>query len=205
MVHMVLRDICKNAGHFGVIVDGTQDMQSVEHEAICMRYVDNAYNVHEDFIGMYSVWDDWCQPQQHVTRHTAHTQPLHDALESTNLWWSQQHVRQIPGLLGPDQDNSTTGALHALRCTQPAPDLCECHRECTVPTRCSERGAGTGRVLQMYLVYLASLPLIECLKHFSTALQGVETTVAGTFVYYGATLTWSSMRSLRQQLIRLNS
>ena len=55
MVHMVLRDICKNAGHFGVIVDGTQDMQSVEQEAICMRYVDNAYNVHEDFIGMYSI------------------------------------------------------------------------------------------------------------------------------------------------------
>ena len=45
MAHMVLRDICKNAGHFGVIVDGTQ---GIEQEAICMRYVDNVYNVHED-------------------------------------------------------------------------------------------------------------------------------------------------------------
>ncbi|XP_041364382.1 zinc finger MYM-type protein 1-like [Gigantopelta aegis] len=38
-----------------VIVDGTQDIQGVEQEAICVRYIDDAYDVHEDFIGLYSV------------------------------------------------------------------------------------------------------------------------------------------------------
>ncbi|XP_041350742.1 zinc finger MYM-type protein 1-like [Gigantopelta aegis] len=55
MAHMVLRNICKNVGLFAVIVDGTQDIQGVEQEAICVRYIDDAYDVHEDFIGLYSV------------------------------------------------------------------------------------------------------------------------------------------------------
>ncbi|XP_041376606.1 zinc finger MYM-type protein 1-like [Gigantopelta aegis] len=55
MAHMVLRNICKNVGLFAVIVDGTQDIQGVEQEAICVRYIDDAYDVHEDFIGVYSV------------------------------------------------------------------------------------------------------------------------------------------------------
>ena len=55
MAHMVLRGICSDIGQFAVIVDGTQDVQGLEQESICVRYVDANYGVHEDFVGLYNI------------------------------------------------------------------------------------------------------------------------------------------------------
>ena len=76
MAHMVLRGICKNVGHLGVIVDGTQDVQGAEQEAICVQYVDDAYNVYEDFLGLYSVSETTCASLSNM---------LQDALLRLNL------------------------------------------------------------------------------------------------------------------------
>ena len=38
-----------------MIVDGTQDVQGLEQESICVRYVDANYGVHEDFVGLYNI------------------------------------------------------------------------------------------------------------------------------------------------------
>ena len=55
MAHMVLRSICSEIYQFAVIVDGTQDVQGLEQESICVRYVDANYGVPEDFIGLYNI------------------------------------------------------------------------------------------------------------------------------------------------------
>ena len=36
-----------------MIVDGTQDISGTEQESICIRYVDDALTVHEEFVGFY--------------------------------------------------------------------------------------------------------------------------------------------------------
>ena len=76
MAHMVLRDICNDIRYFAVIVDGTQDIQGVEQESICVRYVDDAYHVHEDFVGLYNVEDTTGASLSHM---------LQDALLQLNL------------------------------------------------------------------------------------------------------------------------
>ncbi|XP_076311738.1 zinc finger MYM-type protein 1-like [Tachypleus tridentatus] len=40
---------------FALMVDGTQDVTGAEEEAICVRYVDENLDVHEIFLGLYSV------------------------------------------------------------------------------------------------------------------------------------------------------
>ena len=55
MAHMVLRSIFSDIDQFAMIVDGTQDVQGLEQESICVRYVDASYGAHEDFVGLYTI------------------------------------------------------------------------------------------------------------------------------------------------------
>lgn len=58
MAHAVLRDVCNDINRlsqFGIITDGTQDIQGNEQEAVCVRYVDGSFDVHEDLLGLYQV------------------------------------------------------------------------------------------------------------------------------------------------------
>ena len=38
---------------FSVIMDGTQDISGTEQESICLRYIDENLDVHEEFVGLY--------------------------------------------------------------------------------------------------------------------------------------------------------
>ncbi|XP_041351026.1 zinc finger MYM-type protein 1-like [Gigantopelta aegis] len=59
MSHTVLRELCKDvrtmSSLFGIIVDGTQDIQGIEQESICVRYVTDNFDVREDFLGLYNI------------------------------------------------------------------------------------------------------------------------------------------------------
>ena len=58
MSHMIVRDICKDINNtkiFGVIIDGTQDVQGMEQESICIRHVDMDLTIHETFVGLYQI------------------------------------------------------------------------------------------------------------------------------------------------------
>ena len=59
MGHAVLRDICsdvnKMSTQFGIIIDGTQDIQGNEQESVCVRYVDDSFVVQEEMLGLYQV------------------------------------------------------------------------------------------------------------------------------------------------------
>lgn len=59
MGNAVVRDICSDVNRmstqFGLINDGTQDIAGNEQEAVCVRYVDNTFSVHEELLGLYNV------------------------------------------------------------------------------------------------------------------------------------------------------
>ena len=56
--HTIIRNICdsiRQAQHFAIIVDGTQDITRCEQESICIRYVDSDLQPQEAFLGFYAV------------------------------------------------------------------------------------------------------------------------------------------------------
>jgi hypothetical protein len=56
--HSVVRKICRRiqqAGMFAIIVDGTQDIARKEQMSICVRYVDDDFCPHEEFLGLYEL------------------------------------------------------------------------------------------------------------------------------------------------------
>jgi len=59
MSHAILRNICSNVNEmstqFGLVTDGTQDIQGNEQESVCVRYVTDSFDVQEDLIGLYQV------------------------------------------------------------------------------------------------------------------------------------------------------
>ena len=59
MSHKCLRKIIdevkSESETFGIVVDGTQDIQRKEQESICIRYVDNNLEVHERCLGLYNI------------------------------------------------------------------------------------------------------------------------------------------------------
>lgn len=58
MAHRVLRwiaDPLHNAPFFTVMVDETSDSANIEQVAICLRWVDNKFQIHEDFVGLHEV------------------------------------------------------------------------------------------------------------------------------------------------------
>ena len=114
MAHMVLRGICKNVGHFGVIVDGTQDVQGVEQEAICVRYVD-AYNVHEDFLGLYSVSE---------TTGASLSNMLQDALLRLNLPMTHMRAQTYDGV--SNMSGKYQGCQALIKTVQPLAHYTHC-------------------------------------------------------------------------------
>jgi len=56
--HQVLRSIVQNvltAKHFAIIADETTDESRKQQMSICLRWTDEDFSVHEDFMGMYEV------------------------------------------------------------------------------------------------------------------------------------------------------
>jgi hypothetical protein len=57
MAHAVLRQVIeqiKSRTHYAIIVDETTDISTQEQASICFRTVDNSFDVHEDFVGLYN-------------------------------------------------------------------------------------------------------------------------------------------------------
>ena len=59
MSHTILRNIIQDVStmstQFGIVVDGTQDIQGHEQESICIRYVTDSFQIKEDFLGLYNI------------------------------------------------------------------------------------------------------------------------------------------------------
>ena len=59
MCHMVLRKIIKEVNdqsiNFGIVVDGTQDIQGKEQQCICVRYVTDAFQIKKEFLDLYNI------------------------------------------------------------------------------------------------------------------------------------------------------
>ena len=59
MSHMILRKILSDVNNhseiFGIIVDGTQDIQGKEQESICVCYINDMFDIKKEFLGLYNV------------------------------------------------------------------------------------------------------------------------------------------------------
>ena len=58
MANSILRDIAnsvRNNKHFTVMIDETSDISNKEQCVIVIRWVDDSLDVHEDFLGLYSI------------------------------------------------------------------------------------------------------------------------------------------------------
>ena len=56
---MVLRKIIKEVNdqsiNFGIVVDGTQDIQGKEQQCTCVRCVTDTFQIKEEFLGLYNI------------------------------------------------------------------------------------------------------------------------------------------------------
>ena len=56
---MVLRKIIKEVNNqsinFGIVVDGTQDIQRKEQQCICVQYVTDTFQIKEEFLVLYNI------------------------------------------------------------------------------------------------------------------------------------------------------
>ena len=55
IINQICKDVNSNSVQFAIIIDGTQDIQGNEQEAICVRHVTNSFEIHEDLLGLYEV------------------------------------------------------------------------------------------------------------------------------------------------------
>lgn len=56
--HHILRSICKDVQStpfFGVIVDGTRDCTGTEQKSICIRFMDEVFDIKDEFVGLYQM------------------------------------------------------------------------------------------------------------------------------------------------------
>ena len=55
IINKICKDVNLNSVQFAIIIDGTQDIQRNEQEAICVRHITNSFEIHEDLLGLYEV------------------------------------------------------------------------------------------------------------------------------------------------------
>ena len=54
IIEDIVNEVNQQSKYFGIVVDGTQDINGVEQESICVRYVNDSLNSREEFLGLYS-------------------------------------------------------------------------------------------------------------------------------------------------------
>ena len=55
-LHRIAADI-KAAGYFALEVDEVMDSSNKEQVVVCIRWVDDKFEVHEDFVGLHNIGD----------------------------------------------------------------------------------------------------------------------------------------------------
>ena len=105
--------------HFSVIVDGTQDIQGVEQESICVRYVDRDFKVHEEFMGFY---------RAHSTTGADLALLIQDALQRLGLPLDRLRGLAFDG--APNMAGSIRGAQAIRREKQPKALVVHCGAHC---------------------------------------------------------------------------
>ena len=106
--------------YFSVIVDGTQDVNGLEQESICLRYVDDDLQVHEEFLGFF---------QCASTTGADLAAMVKDALRRLNIPMASLRGMAFDG--AANMSGRERGAQAILRETQPAALFVHCGAHCT--------------------------------------------------------------------------
>lgn len=126
VLRSILSEMCEEAGDrspqvtcFSIIVDGTQDISGEEQESICVRYVDQDFNVHEEFLGFY---------QTNSTTGAQLARLIEDALCRLNLPLARLRGLAFDG--AANMAGSIRGAQAVLREKQPMALFVHCGAHC---------------------------------------------------------------------------
>ena len=126
--HTIIRELCseirEKSGIFGIIVDGTQDINGTDQESFCIRHVDKSdLSVHEEFIGLYD---------QTVATGEAISKTIQDIL--LRLQFSLEDLRAQTNDGASNMDGCHNGCQALIKNLQPLTlSLCS-----TLPLSCSE-------------------------------------------------------------------
>ena len=53
VLQKIVREINEESVYFGLVVDGTQDIEGKNQESICIRHINQNFEIKEDFLGLY--------------------------------------------------------------------------------------------------------------------------------------------------------
>ena len=102
-----------------VVVDGTHDIGGDEQQSICVRYVDGAFDVHEEFVGFY---------ETHSTTGADLARLIQDALQRLGLPLDRLRGLAFDG--AANMAGSVRGAQAILRDEQPQAMFVHCGAHC---------------------------------------------------------------------------
>ena len=51
----IIKEVNDQSINFGIVVDGTQDIQGKEQQCICVRYVTDTFQIKEEFLRFYNI------------------------------------------------------------------------------------------------------------------------------------------------------
>ncbi|VDI78395.1 Hypothetical predicted protein [Mytilus galloprovincialis] len=91
MAQMIVREISDNIRkslYFGLMADDTIDVANKEQLVVCLRSIDQALDVHEDFIGLYQI--------DNISAQTI-TDSIQDVLVRLNISLSQYRGQTYDG------------------------------------------------------------------------------------------------------------
>ena len=114
-----MSDGVEKCRYFSVIVDGTQDASGTEQQSICLRYQDDDFCVHEEFVGFF-------EPSSTTGAALAHM--ISDALCRLGLPISKLRGMAFDG--AANMSGKTGGAQAILRERQPAALFVHCGAHC---------------------------------------------------------------------------
>jgi len=91
LCHSVLRQLLEDIQshqYCAIIVDETTDIKRVEQLSLCIRHVDDEFNIMDDFIGLYAIPKNWCSNNNlSYNGWFVSAKLASDKYASSVLWW----------------------------------------------------------------------------------------------------------------------
>ncbi|CAG2218220.1 unnamed protein product [Mytilus edulis] len=119
MAQMIVREISDNIRkslYFGLMADETTDVANKEQLVVCLRWIDQALDVHEDFIGLYQIDNTSAQTI---------TDSIQDVLVRLNISLSQYRGQTYDGASAMSGPKS--GVQKRIKDEQPKALYNHCH------------------------------------------------------------------------------
>ena len=94
VLRKILSDVTNRSEIFGIIVNGTKDILGKEQESICVRYINDMFNIKE-FLGLYNVESTSGQAICAMILNLNQITTEYKKLTIPDLRWSSKYVGKV--------------------------------------------------------------------------------------------------------------